>query len=344
MDTESTIKPIIYKDRSEISSDVKIVENYEHAIKELFFIEHPEYKKDSADVKDVLENFIKNVKVGHIWVYYPTHSLAIHTVEEEVYYKLRTARNRLIITPEVQNKYRDLKVGIAGLSIGSVILSSIVATGGSKVIKITDYDTIEISNLNRMAANLLDIGKNKAIVAAQRVWQLDPFADIYIWESGVNENNLEEYILGNPKLDVFIDEWDSLDLKILARLICKNNGIPVFMATSNGDGVILDIERYDLEPNLAIFNGRLGDVKRSEYKYKNYKEWLNLATKIVNPALLTTQMQKSVQEIGKTISGVPQLSSTVNIGGASIVYALRKLAASEELKSGRYLIGLETIL
>ena len=53
------------------------------------------------------------------------------------------------------------------------------------------------------------------------------------------------------------------------------------MATDNGDNIILDVERFDLEPERPILHGLIGDVKPDDFKTMNYEEWLKLATKIV---------------------------------------------------------------
>ena len=53
-----------------------------------------------------------------------------------------------------------------------------VVIGGGKII-LVDYDTIEVSNLNRqLLFREEDVGKNKAYVAKQRLESLNPDLDI----------------------------------------------------------------------------------------------------------------------------------------------------------------------
>ncbi len=336
----TNLQPRVFFDKNTLPKDCAVVEAYTNSLHELFFITHPAYKKEMPETQSQLDLFLKNTKVPEIWIYYPALKKIIHTVDENTFFQIRTARNRNIITEKEQIHYRNMKVGIIGLSIGSAIVSSLVATGGPKRMKLADHDTIELSNLNRMHATLLDIGRNKSLIAAERVWSLDPFAELDVWDEEVTENTIEKFIL-RPKLDVFIDSMDSLSLKVFVRLLCRKHKIPVLMTTSNGDSIILDVERFDLDNSSSIFHGRLGDVQPEDFRHMNYREWLQLATKIVDPSILTERMQESSTEIRKTIAAVPQLGTTVNLGGASISYILRRIANKQALPSGRYVISLE---
>ena len=283
-----------------------------HSLKELFFIEHPNYKKDSDVSETKLKKYLDEKKTKDVWIYFPWRKVLVHSMEEDAYFKLRTTRNRNLITTKEQFQYRDLKLGIIGLSIGSVILSSIVATGGPKIIKISDFDDIEISNLNRMKATLLDVNQNKASVAAKNTFEVDPFANLYVWENAITKENISDFILKKPKLDIFIDCMDSLELKVIARQICKKAKIPCVMATSNGDGEILDVERFDIEPDRPIFHGKLGNITPDDLKYSSREEWIIKALKIVDKSILTKRVRESISEIGKSLAGVPQLSSTLH--------------------------------
>lgn len=279
-----------------------------------------------------------------LWIYYPWNKVLVHTVSEDLYLKLRTSRNKNLITQAEQKRYREMTVGIAGLSVGSAVAEALVRTGGPKALKIADFDEIEISNLNRVQGGLPDVGQNKTWVVARRVWEVDPFARLVLYDRGLNQNNLKRFILSRPKLDVFIDEMDNLELKIEARAVCRQHRIPVLMATDNGDGVILDVERFDLEPRRLMFHGLEKKLSKMNLPKLTYKQWAKLATEIIGPAYLTARMKRSLRQIGKTISAVPQLGTGAMIAGAAVAYALRLLANGERLPSGKYPINLESHL
>lgn len=316
------------------------IDAFSSALEELFFIENPQYKKPQPGVLEILDQYLASCSIKPIFIYFPWKNVVVKTVPEETYFKLRTARNRFIINEEEQYAYRNLHVAIAGLSVGSAILSSIVVGGGSKKMKIADFDKAEITNLNRMRAKLTDIGCNKTLIAAKEVWELDPYAELDLWNDGISKDSLSKFLL-DPKVDVFVDEMDSLDLKIAARFVCREAGIPVVMATDNGDGVIIDVERFDLDKKQEIFHGLLGSVTPKDFENIDYKMWLQLATKIVGPTYLTPRMQESLSVIGKIIPSVPQLGTTANMAGAAVAFCLRRLASNLPLNSGRYTVSLE---
>ncbi len=333
-------KPIIYKEESEVPDSAIKVNAYDSALKELFFIENPHLKSGTPPAEAPLKEFLENDNTKGIWVFYPWRNTAVHTLPEELYFKLRTSRNRNIINSDEQEKYRNLSVGVAGLSVGSAVVSAFAVSGGPKNIKIADFDVLEVTNLNRIRATLLDVDSNKAEIAAKSVWELDPFADIELFGDGVNGDNIRDFLL-KPKVDIFVDEMDMINMKILSRLIAKENGIPVIMATDNGDGVIVDVERFDLEPEREIFHGLVGHMTEEDTKDIDFKKWLQLATQIVDPDYLTPHMQESLLEIGKTIPAVPQIGTSASVAGSAISYVVRRIANGHDMPSGRYVVSIE---
>lgn len=333
--------PKIFKKFEDIPLGVKEVDAYSSALRELFFIDNPSLKKGMPETPDKLKAFLEQIKIDPVWVYYQERGVAVKTVPEDIYFKLRTSRNKDIISEQEQAKFRGVKIGIAGLSVGSAVINALVTSGGPKYIKIADFDEVEITNLNRIRAGLFDIGRNKSHIAAEHIYALDPYAQVRLWDKGITKETLESFINDDFPLDIFIDEMDSLDLKVLARFVCQKKGIPVLMATDNGDSIVLDVERFDQEPQRKIFHNLLGDFSASDMEGLDYKQWLQLATKIVGPEYLTERMQDSVLDIGKNIPAVPQLGPTASMAGAAISYVVRRIANNLDMPSGRYIVGLE---
>lgn len=333
--------PQIFKDKEQLPLGVEVIDIVSSALKELFIIENPHLKNSPENLDEQIKDFARKFEEDIIWTYLPWKNIAIRMPSESVYFKLRTARNKNIITEEEQEKYRNIFLGVAGLSVGSSIVNSLVMTGGPKKMKIADFDVLETTNLNRLRGKIFDIGKIKTEIAAREVWELDPFTELELWSEGISKDTVENFIL-SPKLDIFVDEMDSINLKIASRIICKNNRIPVIMATDNGDSVILDVERFDLEPERAIFHGLLGDFKQKDFESLTFKDWLKIATKIVDAEYLTERMQESLLQIGRVIPSVPQLGTTAAVAGAMVAYAIRQIANGYELPSGRYVLGMES--
>lgn len=334
-------KPQFFTESSELPPNTKTFDAFEDCLKELFYIENPTVDKRAPETGSILTEYVekKKTEIEAVWIYYQHKNAAVRVPEEKIFYQLRTARNRNVIYPEEQMAYRNMRIGIAGLSVGSAALSAIVQTGGPKHIKIADPDAIELTNLNRMRATLTDLGKNKTDIAALNAWDLDPFAELDLWDAGLTKESLKKFLTENGNLDVFIDEMDNINLKIASRIACRELGIPVIMATDNGDSVILDVERYDLEPERSLFHGQ---VSEEEYDFnpKSSKEFIKMANKIIDPDFFTERQLASIQQIGKSLSGVAQLATAVLIAGATVAYAVRLLATpGRSLPSGRYIVG-----
>jgi tRNA threonylcarbamoyladenosine dehydratase len=333
-------KPEFFKLKEKLPPGIEIVDAFNRSLSELFFIRNPKFKKGAPGANEALAKFMNNgVKtIQSIYVYYSWAGKAVSIPEEKVYFELRTARNKNIINKKEQEKYRNIKIGIAGMSVGSNIATTLALTGGPKNMKLADFDEIEATNLNRIRAGLGSIGQNKAMFFARQIWEFDPWAELEIYDKGLNKDNIEDFIKG---LDIFIDEMDSIELKVHSRFICKKLKIPVLMATDNGDNVIFDVERYDQNPDLAIFNGRVKIAEEELANMKTFQDWIKIAAKIVGAEIQTPRLLQSILELGKTVAGVPQLGSSAAMAGAAASYAVRKIASGDKLPSGRYDINLD---
>ncbi|HVM77214.1 MAG TPA: ThiF family adenylyltransferase, partial [Candidatus Paceibacterota bacterium] len=258
-------KPIIYNPQQESVEAfskkypvARVVDYYEkELLKELFLIRNPQFRFN-PNYAEAFEAFKKEHCAGRplneagVWFYFPWNQTLVHFLPDEMHQELRTARNKYLITEEEQKKFYNCRVGIGGLSVGSHAALTIAMMGGAKFIKIADPDEISGSNLNRIRLDYSYVGTNKCEAVAQLIYQTNPYAEIEAHTEGISVDGLEQFMTG---LDVFVECTDHPELKIRSRLVARKLGIPVVMATDNGDGIIFDIERYDLDPNLDLFNG-----------------------------------------------------------------------------------------
>ncbi|XFE76024.1 ThiF family adenylyltransferase [Algoriphagus halophilus] len=92
----------------------------------------------------------------------------VHVLAEEEFIKIRTLRNNFKITPSEQDLLSKKKVGIVGLSVGQSIALAMTLERGYGEIRLADFDTLELSNLNRLKAGVTSLGLEKVILAARR--------------------------------------------------------------------------------------------------------------------------------------------------------------------------------
>lgn len=290
-----------------------------------------------ADLADVVSLMPGDV-VAHpgCWVYYPWRRTLVGVLGEDAFRMLRLDRNRNKITRHEQERLGRLRIGVVGLSVGHAVAHTLALEGLCGELRLADFDAIEASNLNRIPATLLDLGLNKAVVAARRIAELDPYLDVTVFRDGVTHQSLSRFLDG---LDILIEECDSLDLKVMLREGARRRGIPVLMETS--DRGLLDVERFDLEPHRPLFHGLLGDVDSDALRGLSTKDKVPHVLRILGATELSARMAASMVEVSQSLTTWPQLGSDVALGGAVIAAAVRRLGLGQGLASGRIRIDLE---
>ena len=272
-------------------------------------------------------------------VYLPWRRAVVHMLGPRAYATLRLDRNRHRITYDEQERLARQRVGVVGLSAGHAAAVTIALEGLCGELRVADHDTVEASNLNRLPASILDIGDNKAVVAARRVAELDPYLPIHAFTGGVDAGNVDEFIAG---LDVVVEECDDLAMKLLVREAARRQRVAVVMETS--DRGMLDVERFDLEPERPPFHGLLGDVSADALSSLTVAEKVPYVLAIIDAPQVSARGTASLAEIGRTVSTWPQLGSEVTLGGATVAAAVRRLGLGEDIPSGRTRVDLDAIV
>lgn len=276
------------------------------------------------------------------WVYYPWSGYLVHLLEEELFTESRTIRNKNLITATEQAVYADFRVGCLGMSVGSSAAVALILQGGSRRITIADSAVISGSNLNRIRTGVSSVGDEKATVIARQLYEMDPYITVTKWTSQVTQATLGDFFTKPEPLQCVVDEIDDLEVKIRLRVEARRRGIPVLMATDLGDDVMLDVERFDLDPKLPLFHGLAGDIEAVlNQKDMTQRQWLKYANMIIGNKNVPLRLQQSLLQIGQTLPTQPQLGGTAQAAGGVIAYAVRMLALGQPLKSGRTLISLD---
>lgn len=316
------------------------------AIEELFDIKYPE-KKDSKSSEDVaafkVEIVANDMAAWGEWVYYPWLNQLVHFPPKAELRALRTSRNRNLITSEEQAKLYETTILIVGMSVGSNVVEACVSQGiGGKLI-LVDMDIIEPSNLNRIRSPYHHVGLHKVEAISRKVWELDPYIEIVGYHDGLNDDNLIE-ILNDHSPDILIDEMDELRMKIVLREAAKERHVPVIMAADDGDDTLLDIERYDLDPDEPPFGGRIpaevldlikkGGLTRPQIG-------MMIGKYFVGADNIPLRMYESLGEVGKSLPSWPQLGGAAALSGVSLAYVARKIILGEKVQKGRVLISLD---
>lgn len=264
------------------------------------------------------------------WAYYPWRRVVVGVLGPLGYRTLRLDRNRHLITAEEQDSFNRLRIGVAGLSVGHVIAHTLAAEGLCGAMRLADFDDLELTNLNRVPATALDIGLNKAVVAARRVAELDPYIHLDVMTAGVTPESLSDFL---DDIDIVVEECDSLDMKIMIREAARERRLPVLMATS--DRGLVDVERYDLEPARPILHGLLGQADAAFLASLPSRDKLPYMLRHINAARTSPRLIASLVEVTNTLSSWPQIASEVTLGAAAVAEAVRRIGLHQPLRSGQ---------
>jgi molybdopterin/thiamine biosynthesis adenylyltransferase len=264
------------------------------------------------------------------WAYYPWRRTVVAVLGPRAFRVVRLDRNRNLITSGEQTQLGALRIGVAGLSVGHVIAHTLAAQGMCGELRLADFDHIALSNLNRVPATVLDLGLNKAQVAARRIAELDPYLPVRVLDVGLTLDTVDEFLDG---LDVVVEECDSLQMKAILREGARVRRIPVLMATS--DRGLIDVERFDLEPQRPILHGLLGELDVALFAGMSSREKVPYLLRFLEAEQLSPKGTASLVEVDRTLSTWPQLAGEVVLGAAALAEAVRRMTLGEDLRSGR---------
>ncbi len=273
------------------------------------------------------------------YVYFPWRRALVHMLGPRSFDAVRLDRNRNRVTRAEQARLRRQRVGVVGLSVGYSAAAAIALEGGCGEMRLADFDHIELTNLNRVPATVLDVGVNKAVVAARRLAEIDPYLPVQVVPDGLTGENIDAFIGG---LDVVVEECDSIDMKLLVREVARRQRVAVVMDTS--DRGVLDVERFDLEPDRRIFHGMLEGVSSSTVRSLSTYDKVPYVLRIIDANEISAKLAASLAEVDRTLTTWPQLGADVTLGGASVATAVRRIGLGEPVPSGRVRVDLDAAI
>lgn len=307
---------------------------------ELAEIRHPELRDAPAKLASVQRQFRRNYRREAVYAYLPWRNLCIKMVSEPLFHELVTARNKNLITATEQAVFSGATVAIAGLSVGSNIARLCRLQGGAREMNIADPDAISTSNLNRILAGIAAINKPKTTVLAEALYELDPFSVLHLFNQGITAENSESFFFcRKKKITVLVEEVDQLPIKIKLRQVAERLKVPVVSITDNGDGVLVDVERYDKGYKFANFSKRLESLPPRPTILSTRDKAIAI-TKFIGADVVPYRMLASIFEVGKTLYSWPQLGGAAVLAGVVGAFCIRQIVTVAPLPSGRYAIDL----
>ncbi|MDA1190711.1 MAG: ThiF family adenylyltransferase [Candidatus Poribacteria bacterium] len=297
-----------------------------------------------------------------VYAYYPDANELVHYCPRYWHRVVSVASNsKLIADPKGELSWREIRgvfeetvVAVAGGSVGSNILHSVVMDLRPNDVKIADKSVFKMENINRVRLGYKDIVRNnelrrnpmdlmlrnKAQVAASQLYAIDPYVNVHVYDGGITEATIARFFEGDEDESAttfLVEEIDDPRMKVRLREEARKRGIPVLMMTDVGSCVQLDLMRYDLDPTFPLAYGTsddyLHDATNAVYDRGGDRD----AFFAFVDALIGTDYRQD--ELNDILNGnsevptstiIPQLGSTAAMAGAIAAETIARIQLGEE--------------
>lgn len=164
---------------------------------------------------------------------------------------------------EAFQKIQESKVLLIGVGgVGTYALEALVRNGFTNI-TIVDYDTIDITNLNRqLITNTNNIGHSKVIEGILRAKSINPDILIDGQETKLTRDNID--VLLRVGYDYIIDACDTIDVKF--ALIEKSLHYPYKLISSMGTAKKIDPTKLAITTLDKTTNDPLARILRKKVK------------------------------------------------------------------------------
>lgn len=156
--------------------------------------------------------------------------------------------------------------GVGG--VGSFVCESLIRAGVGSL-TIVDYDTVDITNVNRQLMALPSrVGEVKVEVLKERLLTINPDATVHAINGMYLEDTKDQIF--NPSWDFCVDAIDMVTAKLLLIEQCKEHNVPIIC--SMGTGNKLDPTKFEIADISKTHTCPLAKVMRKELKQRRIKK------------------------------------------------------------------------
>lgn len=225
------------------------------------------------------------------------------------------SRTELLIGKEGIEKLQKAKVAVFGIGgVGSFVVEGLVRAGIGNFV-LVDNDKVCLTNLNRqIIATTKTIGKSKVEVAKERILEINPNANVEIYQEFFMPNT--ELKIIDKSIDYIVDAIDTVTAKIELAVEAKEMNIPII--SSMGTGNKLDPTKFEVADIYKTSVCPLAKVMRKELKKRDIKK-----LKVVYSKEEPIKTYTDKKQVPGSISFVPSVAGLI-IAGEVIKDMLKK--------------------
>lgn len=211
-----------------------------------------------------------------------------------------------IINEEELKRIKETRVLIVGIGgVGGYALEALVRMGVSHI-TIVDSDTVDITNLNRQIIALhSNIGKKKALVAKERILDINENTCVSALDLFLNKDNIASL---PTDFDYIIDACDTVTTKL--ELVKWANKMNIKIISAMGTGNKFDPTKLEITDIFKTNNDPLAKVMRRLLRENGIKKLMVVASKEL-PIKTNTRVPGSTSLV-PSVAGIYCASYIIN--------------------------------
>ena len=172
------------------------------------------------------------------------------------------SRTELLIGAEGLDRLRNATVMVLGVGgVGSHCIEALARSGVGHLI-LVDNDKVSMTNINRQSiAYQSTVGEYKTKLMKDRIWDINPAADVITYETFILPDNLHEIF--KRKVDYIVDAIDTVTAKLAVIQYAKEQEIPIISCMGTGNKLhaelfqITDISKTSVCPLCKVMRKEL---------------------------------------------------------------------------------------
>lgn len=178
------------------------------------------------------------------------------------------SRTKLLLGAAAVERLVSARVCVIGLgAVGGYVVEGLARSGVGKL-RLVDFDVIGETNRNRqMLALTSTLGRDKVEVAAERVRDINPQAEVEAVKAFAHVETLPELLRG---IDLLVDAVDSLSPKVAVIAAGARLGLPVYSAL--GAATRTRAELVEFGPLFSAKGCPLGRLVRKRLRREKVAE------------------------------------------------------------------------
>ena len=179
------------------------------------------------------------------------------------------SRTELLFGPEAMERLAGARIAVFGLGgVGGYTVEAL-ARSGVGALDLIDDDKVCLTNLNRqILATRSTIGRYKAEVAAERIAEINPKAQVRIFKTFYMPDTADQFDF--TQYDYVVDAIDTVTGKIALILQAQAAGVPIISCM--GAGNKLDPTAFEVTDIYKTSVCPLAKVMRTELRKRGVKK------------------------------------------------------------------------